>query len=117
MNFRKIIENPEKADAMEKEIKEAILNSIVPPSPFQKGKSYLIRTITMCDVGRCVDVIGNFLVLDRASWIADTGRFNECLIDPSKFNEVEPFKEEIYINLNSIVDATPFPYALPEQAK
>lgn len=117
LNLRKVINDPKKATELENEIKQAILGAIVPPSPFIKGKNYLIRTITMCDIGRCVDVVGNFLILEKASWIADTGRFNECLVDPLKFNEVEPFKHELYINLNSIVDATLFPYDLPEEPK
>ena len=117
INFRKVIEDPKKAEEMENEFKEAILNAISPPTPFIKNKNYLIRTITMCDVGRCVEVVGNFLIMENASWIADTGRFNECLVDPLKFNQIEPFKHPIYINLNAIVDATPYPYELPLEPK
>ena len=32
--------------------------------------------------------------LKKASWIADTGRWNEALVDSSNFNEVEPYPPE-----------------------
>lgn len=86
-------------------------------TPFQLNKNYLIRTATMIDIGRIKEIVGDFLVLDSASWIADTGRFHECLLGPGKFNEVEPFKEDVYISLASIIDATPWPYVLPRTTK
>lgn len=107
----------EKADAVEQAIKDEVSKAIAIDSPFKVGKSYLIRTVTMVDVGKVSKITKNFLVLKDASWIADTGRFSECLTKPNAFNEVEPFKEEIYVNLDSIIDATPWPYELPRSAK
>ena len=70
------------------------------------GENYLIRTVTMIDTGRLVDVGDHELVLEDAAWIADTGRFSDTLKSCS-FNEVEPFPEDskVIIGRGSIVDA------------
>jgi len=54
------------------------------------GANYLIRTATMIDAGKLVAVTEHELVLEDASWIADTGRFGKAL-ETSSFNEVEMF--------------------------
>jgi hypothetical protein len=75
-------------------------------SPFVIGKKYLIRTVTMIQTGELVSQSDKFLVLKDAAWIADTGRFSEALRDQSKFNEVEPFKNEVIVAIGAIIDAT-----------
>lgn len=79
------------------------------------GKSYLIRTVTLYQVGRVVAVSGQFVKLEDASWIADTGRFADAL-KTGNFNEVEPVGVS-YINLGSVVDAFPFSHELPKKQK
>jgi hypothetical protein len=121
LNLRKIIKDHEIADAaaveIENAISDTIKNAIAPQLPFEIGKNYLIRTITMIDIGRVTKIVGNFIVLDDASWIADTGRFNECLKNPTTFVEIEPFTYPLILNTNSIVDATLWPYELPINPK
>ena len=74
--------------------------------PYEVGKPYLIRTVSMIDTGRIVEVTANEIVLEDAAWIADTGRFSDALKDPDKFNEVEPFPNgRVIINRGSIIDA------------
>lgn len=75
-------------------------------TPFEIGKKYLIRTVTMTQTGEVKEIYPQFLVLKDAAWIADTGRFSEALEDQDKFNEVEPFKNDAIIGIGSIVDAT-----------
>jgi len=70
------------------------------------GEWYLIRTVTMIDVGRLVKVTDKELVLADASWIADTGRFSECLLDPDVINESEPFANNCIVSRGAICDAT-----------
>jgi len=96
---------------------KAITSADTIDHPFELGKSYLIRTVTMVDVGRVTKVTRHFIVMDNASWIADTGRFGECLKGPDEFKEIEPFPYQIYINLDSIIDATPWPFTLPTKSK
>lgn len=116
IDLRKALKEPQ-AEVIEKFVETAIKDSLCQPVPFEVGKNYLIRTVTMVDVGKCTKIIGNFIVLEDASWIADTGRFHECLIKSDVFNEVEPFKYPVFVNTQSIIDATPWPYALPAQPK
>jgi hypothetical protein len=94
-----------------KEVKEltSLLNhtSVAKANPFQIGKAYLIRTVTMTLVGRLKAVYDQELVLSEASWIADTGRFSDTLKKgESNLNEVEPFYADVIVGRGSIVDAT-----------
>ena len=74
-------------------------------APWRVGANYLIRTVTMIDTGRLVEVHPTELVLEDAAWIADTGRFSEALT-LEKFDEVEPFpSRRVIIGRGSIIDA------------
>ena len=70
------------------------------------GANYLIRTATMIDAGKLVAVTEHELVLEDASWIADTGRFGKAL-ESGTFNEVEMFPagSRVIVGRGSIVDA------------
>lgn len=73
---------------------------------YEIGKIYLIRTVTMIDVGRLVQVTDQELVLEDAAWIADTGRFNDML-KGSEPNEIEPFPDgRVIIGRGAIIDCT-----------
>ena len=74
-------------------------------SPWQIGKYYLIRTVTMIDTGKLVAVTDQELVLEEAAWIADTGRFADALLK-GVYGEVEPFPDgQVIIGRGAIVDA------------
>lgn len=74
--------------------------------PWEIGKKYFIRTVTMHLTGELVSVSKQELVLKDAAWIADSGRFNEALKDISKCKEVEPFVNQVIVGRASIIDAT-----------
>ena len=76
------------------------------PCPFEVGTTYLIRTVTMSWHGTVKSICGDFLVLEQAAWIADTGRFSNSLAKPDNYNEVEPAPNDVFVNLTSIIDAT-----------
>lgn len=80
-------------------------------TPFEVGKAYLIRTVTMCLTGRVIGVVGQFLVINDAAWIADTGRFNECLAKGTA-NEVEPASGNVFVGLGGIIDVYEWPHSL-----
>ena len=84
--------------------------------PFEIGKKYLVRTVTMIQVGRLVAVYPTELVLEDASWIADTGRFSETL-KTGEYDEIEPFDKPIIIGRGSIIDATQIDSKLPKERK
>jgi hypothetical protein len=80
-------------------------------SPWEIGKIYLIRTVTMIDTGRLIAVTEQELVLEDAAWIADTGRFADAL-KKSEFGEVEPFPDgRVIVGRGSVIDAVKIPVA------
>jgi len=84
--------------------------------PFKIGKKYLFRTVTHIDVGMVVDIVGDFVVIEQASWIADTGRFHDCLLNGS-FGEIEPYPNQAFVNTSALVDAAPWDHVLPTSQK
>ena len=86
--------------------------------PWQLGKCYLIRTVTMYQVGRLIGIYPLELELADASWIPDMGRFHDALKKGKDvFREVEPFVEPAIIGRGAISDATVWPFALPADQK
>ena len=79
------------------------------------GKKFFIRTVTYHLVGKVVKLVGNFMVLEDASWIADSGRFMEA-IKKGILNEVEPVGDAL-VNINSITDIFPWIHKLPVDQK
>ena len=85
-------------------------------------KNYLIRTVTHIQVGKLVAVTDKELVLEKASWIADTGRFMNALkdgIEKQADSEIEPFleKSRVIISRGSIIDAVIYSHDLPTKQK
>lgn len=76
------------------------------PEFWVPGQAYLIRTVTMIDTGMLVSIDEHEIILSDAAWIADTGRFNECLKSSGSFSEVEPFPDGlIAVGRGSVIDA------------
>ncbi|UOF78857.1 hypothetical protein [Caudoviricetes sp.] len=72
--------------------------------PFEIGAIYLIRTVTMIDVGRVIAASKQWVILEDAAWVADTGRFSDAL-KKWQFNEIEPFPDGfVGVSCGSIVD-------------
>jgi hypothetical protein len=86
-----------------------------PEHPFEGGKCYFIRTVTYHLVGRVKHVLKNFLVLEDASWVADSGRFMQA-IKQGTLSEVEPVGVA-YVSLGAITDAFPWAHELPRNQK
>ncbi len=80
--------------------------------PFAVGQKYFIRGVTTYVTGRVVRVTGGFIVLEDAAWIADTGLFAAAL-KSGEFSEVEPFPHVCIVSLAAVMDACPWPHALP----
>ena len=90
-----------------KEIREiaSIANPQSSVHPWEIGKIYLIRTVTMIDVGRVVAIYPTEIVLEEACWVADTGRFAQA-VATAEFGETEPFPDgRVIIGRGSIIDA------------
>lgn len=85
-------------------------------SPFVIGEAYLFRTVTHIEVGRVKRIVGQFVELEEASWIADTGRYHNCLRDGT-FSEIEPYPLYTGVNTQSLINYAPWPHALPRDQK
>ena len=101
-------------DSIESKIEVIELNG--EESVWELGKKYLIRTVTMIQLGRLIKVTYKELVLENACWVADTGRFNEAL-SKGTLNEVEMFQSDVIIGRGAIVDATEWIFDLPNTSK
>ena len=86
------------------------------PWPWIVGKQYFIRTVTMHIVGELVAITDKELLMEHASWVADSGRFNNAL-KTGVLDEVEPFINDVIVNRNSVIDATWWNHALPSEVK
>jgi hypothetical protein len=84
--------------------------------PFEVGEKYFIRTVTYFATGKVKKIVGKFLVLEDAAWVADTGRFSGA-INEGVLNEVEPVEVEMYLNVDSITDAFQWKHPLPREQK
>ena len=92
-----------------KKLASIFCNTQEKPDDWQKqwtlNKFYFIRTVTMHLIGRLVFVGRHELTLDQCAWVADSGRFSECL-KTGKLNEVEPFPDgPVNVGRGAIVDA------------
>lgn len=85
-------------------------------NPIHVGNQVLIRTTTVYDLGRIVEITPMEIVLSDASWVADTGRFSDCLARGT-LSVVEVFAHEVAVARSSIVDVTLWPHELPTTSK
>ena len=85
---------------------------------FKAKKVYLIRTVTMYYAGQFVEMDGDYIIMTKCSWIADTGRFMDAVKNGS-FNEVEPYPEKslVAINRQAMLDAVEIDCKLPLEQK
>jgi hypothetical protein len=79
------------------------------------GKCFFFRTVTYHQVGRVKKIVGKFLELSDASWVAESGRWMQALKD-GELNEVEP-EGPAFINIDTIVDFFPWKHSLPKDQK
>lgn len=84
--------------------------------PFKIGDNYFIRTVTYFATGKVKAIVGQFLVLEDAAWIADTGRFMQAIMD-GELSEVEPVSVDMFLNINAISDAFQWKHKLPRKQK
>jgi hypothetical protein len=79
------------------------------------GQKLFIRTVTYHMTGKVVKRMGAFIQLEKAAWIADSGRFSNAL-KTGELSEVEPVGT-MWVNLSSVVDFFPWKHTLPEIQK
>lgn len=86
-----------------------------PDHPFEVGQAYFIRTVTYHYTGRVTEIRGNWITLEDAAWIADSNRFFQFLTSwKTKNPEIEPYPAGVFINCDTIVDASIWTQDLPQ---
>lgn len=88
--------------------------------PFAIGEAYLFRLVTYAWVGRVVAFGDKEIVLNEASWVADTGRFSNAIaggLESQSSSEIEPAGDGVVIGRGAIVDAVPYKHVLPKVQK
>jgi hypothetical protein len=85
-------------------------------SPYAKyiGKAVFIRTVTHHHTGRVVAISGDVITLADAAWVADDGRFADML-KTGKPSEVEPFVDNVDVNMAAAIDVTLWGHPLPKE--
>jgi hypothetical protein len=84
--------------------------------PFEIGKNYFIRTVTMSHVGKLEAVYDDTLVLSSASWVANSGRLNDAMkvgLERIDSSEIEPFVNNLIIGRGALIDMTIYNFPLP----
>ena len=79
------------------------------------GKKFFFRTVTYHLIGKVVKKVGQFFILENASWVADSGRFMNA-IKEGTLSEVEPVGT-CGIGINTVIDFFPWTHKLPTKQK
>jgi hypothetical protein len=96
--------------------KNKIATKCVSGLPFGIGDCVLIRTVTMIQLGRVVEIGEKEIVLEDGGWVASTVRFGETLAT-GKLDEFERAPSWICVGRGAIVDIYPWNHALPQESK
>lgn len=80
------------------------------------GRNYFIRTVTHHIIGRLLSVTAQELFLEDAAWVAEDGRFSECLAS-GKVKEADPAPNgQCIVGRGSLIDAYPWNHPLIRQS-
>lgn len=92
---------------------ESSTNTTNDLQPYEIGKAYIIRTVTYMNIGTVVQVGGQEIVLEDASWIPDSGRWADALRDGT-LQEVEPYPSgRVIVGRGAVVDAAVWNHPVP----
>lgn len=114
LNKLTLAELEQKIESLEQRKEEVSVQKV---GVWEVGNNYVIRTVTMIQVGKLIQVTDNELVLEDCAWVADTGRYSEFL-NKGTVNEVEPFPDgKVIVGRHSIVDACKWKFKLLRDVK
>ena len=101
-----------------RELQSLFTNTVLTCSPYEIGKNYIVRTVTMIFTGKLVDVTPQELVLIDAAWIPETERYMQFVAE-GKVKECEPFPDgrKLIIGRGALLDAIVFEKELPRSQK
>ena len=84
---------------------------------YHVGSNYLIRA-TYHHIGKLIAVTDTDLLIENGGWLADSGRFGECLANGtvSEFEAV-PRGMQRLVSRSDVIDAFPWNHSLPTETK
>lgn len=81
------------------------------------GEKIFFRTVTYHAIGEVKKIVGRFVHLKNASWVADTGRFMNFIKEGVQENsEIEPVGE-MFLSMDTVVDFFIWKHSLPKDQK
>jgi hypothetical protein len=84
---------------------------------FKQGQDVLIETVTKYWVGTITEVGADWVRLEPAAWVADTGRYHEALRDGfGSGAEVEPV-ESVVVQRAAICATLPWKHGVPRTVR
>lgn len=87
---------------------------------FEVGKAYFIRSVTHHYLGVVEEIHELCVVLKKAVWVADDGRFNQLMRGKWDSDSVrEPYQEHqhVQIFLGGLLDAVEWEGEIPREVK
>jgi hypothetical protein len=86
--------------------------------PYEIGKNYIVRTVTMIFTGRLVEVTDQELILVDAAWIPETDRYMQ-FVENGSIKECEPYPDgrRLIIGRGALLDAVVLEKDLPRFQK
>ena len=86
--------------------------------PFEIGKNYIVRTVTMIYTGKLVDVTDQELIMTSVSWIPETERYMQFVAE-GKVKECEPYPDHLRVAIGrgALMDAVILEKELPRSQK
>jgi hypothetical protein len=112
LNLRKLTNTN---NISEKNSKSSIVEAFMSPIPFKIGKTYIFRTVNMCNIGKVINIVGNFIELDDdAVWVAESGKWEDFLSKgKTTTTRIDKFNTIVGINANMIVDYAEWKWNIP----
>lgn len=108
---KKIIKKPAKKPAKKS------VSRVDRRSPLRVGNAVFIRTVTGYYTGMVESVDSLEVLLSAAAWVADAGRWSDCLAKGT-LREVEPYPDGIIsVGRGAIVDVASWIHTLPRTVK
>ena len=87
---------------------------------FEEGQVVFIRAVTHHYLGQVAEVLEDCVVLKKASWVADDGRFSKCVagqFDDQAEVEVYPPEALVSVYYGGMIDSVIWPGELPTENK
>ena len=85
-------------------------------TPWKVGDKLYMRGVTYHNLGRVKKIVGTWVELEDAVWVACSKRWMETMTT-GELDEVEPHKTRCWVNSEACVDVEEWQFDLPTEQK